>query len=47
MVDELALDRGRAYAWTCARLLQNAIWQAADGDAGIDADQLLIGAAIR
>jgi streptomycin 6-kinase len=47
MVDELALDPERARAWTYARLLQNAIWQANDGDTAIDAAQLLIGEAIR
>jgi streptomycin 6-kinase len=46
MVDELTLDPHRALGWTYARLLQNAIWQAEDGDTAIDADQLLIGEAI-
>lgn len=46
MVDELALEPERALAWTYARLLQNGIWQAADGDTAIDAKQLLIGEAI-
>ena len=46
MVDELALEPQRALAWTYARLLQNGIWQAADGDTAIDAKQLLIGEAI-
>ncbi|HEY1487270.1 MAG TPA: aminoglycoside phosphotransferase family protein [Micromonosporaceae bacterium] len=31
MVDELGLDRDRAIAWTRARMLQNAIWNAEDG----------------
>jgi streptomycin 6-kinase len=46
MVDELALEPQRALAWTYARLLQNGIWQAEDGDTAIDAKQLLIGEAI-
>jgi streptomycin 6-kinase len=46
MVDELALEPDRALAWTYARLLQNGIWQAEDGDTAIDATQLLIGEAI-
>lgn len=46
MVDELALDPRRALAWTYARLLQNAIWQAEDGDTTIRAEQLLVGEAI-
>ena len=46
MVDELGLDRHSARAWTYARLLQNAIWQAEDGDTAIDPPQILIGEAI-
>ena len=46
MVDELGLEPDRALAWSYARLLQNGIWQAEDGDTSIDAKQLLIGEAI-
>ena len=46
MVDELTLEPRRALTWTYARLLQNAIWQAEDGDTALDAKQLLIGEAI-
>ncbi|HEY9483110.1 MAG TPA: aminoglycoside phosphotransferase family protein [Micromonosporaceae bacterium] len=46
MIDELALEPQGALAWTYARLLQNAIWQAEDGDTAIDAKQLLISEAI-
>jgi streptomycin 6-kinase len=46
MVDELSLEPERALAWTYARLLQNAIWQAEAGDTTIDAKQLLIAEAI-
>lgn len=46
MVDELALEPKRALVWTYARLLQNGIWQAEDGDTAIDAKQLLISDAI-
>jgi streptomycin 6-kinase len=46
MVDELSLEPQRALAWTYARLLQNAIWQAEAGDTTIDAKQLLIAEAI-
>jgi streptomycin 6-kinase len=46
MVDELTLDPQCARAWTYARLLQNAIWQAEDGDVKIDPTQILIGEAI-
>jgi streptomycin 6-kinase len=46
MVDELVLEPERALAWTYARLLQNGIWQAEDGDTAIDAKQILIGEAI-
>ncbi len=47
MVDELALDPATARNWTYARLLQNAIWQAEDGDTAINAPQILIGETIR
>jgi streptomycin 6-kinase len=46
MIDELALEPDRALAWSYARLLQNGIWQAEDGDTAIDAKQLIIGEAI-
>ena len=46
MVDELALEPDVALAWSYARLLQNGIWQAEDGDTAIDANQLIIGEAI-
>jgi streptomycin 6-kinase len=46
MVDELALDPGRARAWTFARLLQNGIWSVEDGDTALEPVQLLIGEAI-
>jgi streptomycin 6-kinase len=46
MVDELALDPGRARAWTFARLLQNGNWSVEDGDTALDPTQLLIGEAI-
>uniref|UniRef100_UPI001C693FA0 aminoglycoside phosphotransferase family protein n=1 Tax=Streptomyces sp. WELS2 TaxID=2749435 RepID=UPI001C693FA0 len=31
MTDVLGLDRDRARAWTCGRLLQNALWDVEDG----------------
>jgi streptomycin 6-kinase len=46
MVEELAIDHGRARAWTLARLLQNGIWSVEDGDTALEPGQLLIGEAI-
>lgn len=46
MVDRLGLDADRALAWTRARLLQNAIWNAEDGQPGIDAAQVIISEAL-
>ncbi|WP_223188961.1 aminoglycoside phosphotransferase family protein [Streptomyces sp. TRM68416] len=39
MTDVLALDRGRALAWTLGRLLQNCLWDIEDGRP-LDPDQL-------
>jgi hypothetical protein len=46
MVDQLGLDRDRAVAWTRARLLQNAIWDAEDGREGIDGTQVRLSEAL-
>ena len=31
MTDIVGLDRGRARAWTLARVLQNIVWELAEG----------------
>jgi streptomycin 6-kinase len=46
MVEILALPRDRAVAWTLGRVLQNSIWEIADGSHTLDPIQLAIAAAL-
>ncbi|MEV3856103.1 aminoglycoside phosphotransferase family protein [Streptomyces sp. NPDC050095] len=41
MTEVLGLDRGRARAWTLGRVVQNALWDVADGR-GLGADDMVI-----
>lgn len=42
MTDVLALDRDRALAWTLGRILQNGLWDIADGERRLSRDQVSI-----
>ncbi|MEV7025784.1 aminoglycoside phosphotransferase family protein [Kitasatospora sp. NPDC093558] len=42
LVDVLELDRSEAVGWTLARVLQNAVWAAEDGDDALDPAQRAI-----
>ncbi|MFF7181837.1 aminoglycoside phosphotransferase family protein [Streptomyces sp. NPDC008121] len=42
LTERLGLDRGRARAWTLGRVLQNALWDVADGEPALDPDQVSI-----
>jgi streptomycin 6-kinase len=46
MVEVLGLDRQRAVGWTLGRILQNALWDVADGESEVDAGQVAIAAAL-
>ena len=40
MTEVLGLDRGRARAWTVARVLQNKLWRTRVGEHGLDAEHV-------
>ncbi|MGW1512294.1 aminoglycoside phosphotransferase family protein [Streptomyces sp. NPDC002394] len=40
LADEVVGDRGRAVAWTLGRVLQNGLWDVADGESALDAEQV-------
>ncbi|MFF5976731.1 aminoglycoside phosphotransferase family protein [Streptomyces sp. NPDC012769] len=42
LTEHLGLDRGRARAWTLARVLQNGLWDVEDGEPALDPDQVSI-----
>ncbi|MFD0369922.1 aminoglycoside phosphotransferase family protein [Streptomyces sp. NPDC127114] len=42
LTERLGLDRARARAWTLARVLQNGLWDVADGEPALDPDQVSI-----
>ncbi|MEU9995718.1 aminoglycoside phosphotransferase family protein [Streptomyces sp. NPDC050848] len=42
LTERLGLDRERARAWTLGRVLQNGLWNVADGEAALDPDQVRI-----
>ncbi|MER7515165.1 aminoglycoside phosphotransferase family protein [Streptomyces sp. NPDC126499] len=42
LTEHLGLDRGRALAWTLGRVLQNGLWDVADGEPALDRDQVSI-----
>ncbi|MFG2872849.1 aminoglycoside phosphotransferase family protein [Streptomyces sp. NPDC048338] len=42
LTEVVGLDRERARAWTLGRVLQNALWDVADGEGALDADQVSI-----
>ncbi|MFJ7068810.1 aminoglycoside phosphotransferase family protein [Streptomyces sp. NPDC101115] len=42
LTERLGLDRARAGAWTLARVLQNGLWDVADGEPALDPDQVSI-----
>ncbi|MEU6880832.1 aminoglycoside phosphotransferase family protein [Streptomyces sp. NPDC046712] len=42
LTEVLGLDRGRAVAWTWGRVLQNGLWDVADGEPALDEGQVLI-----
>ena len=46
MTEVVGVDRGRAHAWTLARVLQNAIWATEDGSTCIPPDQSTIARAL-
>ncbi|NRQ30306.1 hydroxyurea phosphotransferase [Nonomuraea sp. NN258] len=46
MTDGLGLDRARAAGWTLARVLQNSLWDVADGEDELDDVQLAIAEAV-
>nr|BEK69827.1 aminoglycoside phosphotransferase family protein [Kitasatospora purpeofusca] len=46
LTDRLALDRPRAVRWTLARVLQNVLWDLADGGSVIDGTQRTIAEAL-
>ncbi|MEV0194255.1 aminoglycoside phosphotransferase family protein [Kitasatospora purpeofusca] len=46
LTDRLALDRPRAVRWTLARVLQNVLWDVADGGSVIDGAQRTIAEAL-
>ncbi len=46
MVEVLGLDRGRAAAWSVARVLQNSLWDIKDGEPRLDAQQVAIAEAL-
>lgn len=46
LVEVLGLDRDRAIAWTLGRVLQNALWDIADGEPRLDPVQVLIASTI-
>ncbi len=46
LTDRLALDRPRAVRWTLARVLQNVLWDIADGESVIDGTQRTIAEAL-
>ncbi|MFF8804684.1 aminoglycoside phosphotransferase family protein [Streptomyces omiyaensis] len=46
LTERLALDRGRALAWTLGRVLQNGLWDVEDGEPELDADQVVIARAL-
>jgi len=47
MVEVLGLPRDRAVAWTVGRVLQNSIWEIADGSDRLDAVQIAIADVLR
>jgi streptomycin 6-kinase len=46
MLEVLGLDRQRAVGWTLGRILQNALWNVADGALELDASQVAIAEAL-
>ncbi|XEC26571.1 hydroxyurea phosphotransferase [Streptomyces fradiae] len=42
LTERLGLDRARARAWTLGRVLQNGLWEVADGAPALDPDQVSI-----
>jgi streptomycin 6-kinase len=46
LTDVTALDRARALRWTCARLLQQAVWSISAGDTALAPEQTAIGRAL-
>ncbi|MFJ8658469.1 aminoglycoside phosphotransferase family protein [Streptomyces sp. NPDC093795] len=40
LLAEVVGDRGRAVAWTLGRILQNGLWDVADGEPGLDEEQV-------
>jgi streptomycin 6-kinase len=46
MVEVLGLERQRAVAWSLARVLQNALWDVADGETTVDGPQRTIAEAL-
>lgn len=42
LTDTLGLDRDRATGWTLGRVLQNALWDVADGETALDPAQVAI-----
>nr|WP_246037543.1 hypothetical protein [Saccharothrix texasensis] len=46
LTDVLGLDRDRATAWTLSRVLQNALWDVADGETALNPVQVAIATAL-
>ncbi|QQQ78860.1 hydroxyurea phosphotransferase [Saccharothrix sp. 6-C] len=46
LTDVLGLDRDRATAWTLGRVLQNALWDVADGETALNPVQVAIATAL-
>ncbi|MFI8828105.1 aminoglycoside phosphotransferase family protein [Streptomyces sp. NPDC053431] len=42
LTERLGLDRARARSWTLGRVLQNGLWDVADGEPALDPDQVSI-----
>jgi streptomycin 6-kinase len=47
LTEVVGLDRQRATGWTLGRILQNALWDIEDGEAGLDPNQVAIATALR
>ncbi|MEV6248912.1 aminoglycoside phosphotransferase family protein [Streptomyces sp. NPDC051742] len=42
LLTEVVGDRGRAVAWTLGRVLQNGLWELAEGEPGLDEEQMAV-----
>ncbi|MGA5067333.1 aminoglycoside phosphotransferase family protein [Streptomyces exfoliatus] len=42
LLTEVVGDRGRAVAWTLGRVLQNGLWELAEGEPGLDEEQVAV-----